>query len=129
MKKHPSKKELKSFLLIFAGILLFIALYPIIQSQPIRIWLLPIVSMLLVFGLMKPQYASGVYKVWMSVSEAIGNLISKIIMTILFFGVFTPIAILLKLLNKDLLHKRIERNSTTYWSTRELEPGSMKNQF
>ena len=98
-------------------------------AHHIRIWLLPIAFMLLVLGLMKPQYATRVYKMWMSVSEAIGNLISKMIMIILFFGVFTPIAMLLKLLNKDLLHKKIERNSATYWTTRELEPGSMKNQF
>lgn len=129
MKKYPSEKELKSFLLIFSGILLFISFFPVIQGKSIRIWLLPIVSLLLVIGFIRPQYATGVYNIWMKISESIGNVISKIIMIILFFGVFTPIGIFLKLLNKDLLNKRIDRNSTTYWITRELEPGSMKNQF
>ncbi len=129
MKKDPSKKELKSFLLILSGILLSVALYPLIQNKLVHIWVLPIAFLSLLVGLMRPQYATNVYKIWMIISETIGNLISKMIMAILFFGVFTPVAMLLKLLNKDLLRKKIERNSTTYWSTRELEPGSMKNQF
>jgi hypothetical protein len=47
----------------------------------------------------------------------------------LYFGFFTPISLVLKLLGKDLLNKKIDKSQESYWVERKTQPQSMKNQF
>ena len=49
-------------------------------------------------------------------------------MGIIFFFVVTPIAILMKLLNKDLLNLKFNKNKT-YWIEKSGPKSKMKNQF
>jgi len=56
-------------------------------------------------------------------------LASKIMMSLLYFAIFTPIASVLRLAGKDLLHKKMDRSAKSYWIEREKQPESMKNQF
>ena len=63
------------------------------------------------------------------IGEFIGGVISKIIMFALYFGVFTPYSIFLKIIGKDLLNKKIDKSRESYWTEREKQPESMKNQF
>ncbi len=62
-----------------------------------------------------------------------GNIMAKInfkvIMLILFFFVFTPIGIFLRLFKKDLLSKKLDKKKKSYFVSRKDQPGSMSNQF
>ena len=49
-------------------------------------------------------------------------------MGFIFFFVVTPIAILMKLLKKDLLNLKFN-NSDTYWIEKDEPKSKMKNQF
>ena len=59
-------------------------------------------------------------------------LIKKIILhfflTIIYFFIFTPISIFLKILNKDLL-KLKKNNNNTYWIAKSKNKSKMKSQF
>ena len=70
-----------------------------------------------------------IYYVWLKFGTYTSNITSKFILFILFFGIFTPISLILKLLNKDLLSKKINKTATTYWIIRKTQPQSMRNQF
>ncbi|MFT5660599.1 MAG: hypothetical protein ACI9TV_001241 [Sulfurimonas sp.] len=129
MNKTPSTSDLRVFLFMLSGVFLFLALYSLFNGLPIRTWALVVALFLFAFAIVKPYYAKNIYIVWMMLGEVIGNFVSKIILIILFFLLFTPIAIFLKIFNKDLLNKKMKPDSTTYWSVREIEPGSMKYQF
>ena len=50
-------------------------------------------------------------------------------MFILYFCIFTPVSIFLKILGKDLLDKKIDKSQNSYWIERKKQPESMKNQF
>lgn len=54
---------------------------------------------------------------------------SKIIMFMLFYFMFTPIAFVLKIFKVDLLNKKLYKNTKSYWIDRETQPGSLKNQY
>ena len=43
--------------------------------------------------------------------------------------VFFPIGLLYKLLNKDLLELKIDKNKHSYWSDKKIIKTSMRNQF
>ena len=69
------------------------------------------------------------YRTWVRSGEFVGAILSKVIMFLLYFGLFTPMALIMRILGKDLLNKKLDKNTDTYWIIRETQPESMKNQF
>ena len=124
-KKH----DLKVFGLIWAGIFIVIGILPFIKHGEIRIWAITVALLFTFAALWKPKLLSRFYVVWMKIGDFIGGIISKIIMFILYFGLFTPVSLFLKLLGKDLLNKKIDKSQDSYWIDREMQPQSMKHQF
>lgn len=124
-----NKNELKNFAYIWSGIFLLFGLYPIVSSHEIRVWSILIAISFVIIAIVNPIYLSAFYKVWIKLGDVIGGIISKIIMFILYFGLFTPISIILKILGKDLLNKKIDKDKSSYWIDREIQPQSMKHQF
>ena len=140
-----TKKDLRTFSFIWALIFFVVGVFPLYksgfagvlaidslpawESLPIRHWGIYVSLAFLFIGLFIPGIVSGFYKLWVKLGELIGGVISKIILVIMFYGLFTPIAIVLKILGKDLLHKKMDKKSHSYWIDRSEQPGSLKNQF
>ena len=59
----------------------------------------------------------------------LGSIISPIVMGIIFFLVVTPIGFILRILGKDLLNKKYDKEKETYWIKRDTSIGTMKRQF
>lgn len=127
--KHASKRDLKTFAIIWSLIFLAVAVWPLFDAAEVRMWALSVMALFLLTAFLAPALLRPFYIVWMKLGEAIGNVISRVIMLILFYGMFTPIALVLKLLGKDLLGKKLDKKSASYWVKREIQPGSLKNQF
>ena len=124
-----NKKQIRIFLLIWSIIFFFIGIYPLFFNLNIKIWSICISILFFVISSFKPELGKYFYIIWVTIGEYLGILISKFIMFILFFFLFTPISLVLKLLGKDLLNKKIEPNKATYWNHRKMKPQSMKKQF
>lgn len=116
-------KDLKIFAFIWSLIFTVIGIH-----YKINIFI-GIAGIFFLIGMIKPIVLSNFYKAWIKIGEYIGGIVSKIIMFMLYFGLFTPISIFLKFLKKDLLNKKIDKSKRTYWIERESQPQSMKNQF
>lgn len=127
--KNIKDSDLKTFALIWSFIFLVVGLWPLLNDESVRVWGLVIALIFITIAFIKPSILSGFYKVWVRFGEIIGGVISKVIMIILFYGMFTPVALVLKLLGKDLLNKKIDKNASSYWVNREMQPGSLKNQY
>ena len=59
-----------------------------------------------------------IYLIWMGLALVLGWFISRIILTILFYLVFSPIGIIMKIINKDVLNRKSEPGKTSYWIKR-----------
>jgi len=70
-----------------------------------------------------------IYQLWIKFGEFIGHINSKIIIALLFFFIFTPIALILKLFGKDLLNKKLDKTAKTYFKPRTTQATSMINQY
>jgi hypothetical protein len=57
------------------------------------------------------------YAGWMKVARLIGSVISTVFLSMLFFFLFAPAGIVLRLLKKDLLEETIDREKESYWKT------------
>ncbi len=59
------------------------------------------------------------FDLWMKLAHVIGAFFTFLVLGIMFFGVFAPVGIVLRLLRKDLLNKKIDLNAKSYWIKRE----------
>ena len=71
----------------------------------------------LVLGLLNSKILNPLNKLWFKFGIFLGKIISPLVMGIIFFLVVTPIGLLMRLLNKDLLNLRFNNNSS-YWIKR-----------
>ena len=67
-------------------------------------------------------------KAWIRFGLLLGNIISPMVMAIIFFGVVTPTGVVLKLFKKDIL-KLKKNNNSSYWINKDNSNNNMKNQF
>ena len=64
----------------------------------------------------------------MKIGNILGNIISPVVMGIIFFFIVTPTGLILRLFKKDVLNLK-KNNSNTYWIKKDNKFNNMKNQF
>ena len=118
----------KSFGIVFFIVFLFIGFYPLLNQENIRIWSLVASLVFLILGLKNSKILSPLNKIWFKFGLLLGKFFSPIIMGVIFFVVVTPIAILMKILKKDLLNLNYNSDKS-YWIKKTEPKSKMKNQF
>ena len=118
----------RSFGIVFFIVFLVIALYPLAHSEEIKVWSAIISLIFLVLGLFNSKILNPLNKLWFKFGIFLGKIISPLVMGIIFFLVVTPIGLLMRLLNKDLLNLKF-KNSSSYWIEKTEPKSTMKNQF
>ena len=118
----------RSFGIVFFIVFLLIAIYPLINSGELRLWSLIISIFFLVLGLINSKILNPFNKFWFKFGIFLGKIISPLVMGIIFFLVVTPIGLIMRLLNKDLLKLKFNKTNT-YWIEKTEPKSIMKNQF
>tara|TARA_B100001027_G_scaffold17785_1_gene10678 strand:+ start:371 stop:760 length:390 start_codon:yes stop_codon:yes gene_type:complete len=118
----------RSFGIVFFIVFFLISIYPLVNSESIRIWSLIVSLIFLTLGVINSKLLSPLNKVWFKFGLFLGRIISPILMGIIFFLVVTPIALLMRILKKDLLNLKFSKNNT-YWIEKSGPKSKMKNQF
>ena len=118
----------RSFGIVFFVVFLIIATYPLINGDELRLWSLIISIIFLFLGLVNSKILNPLNKLWFKFGIFLGKIISPLLMGIIFFLVVTPIGLLMRLLNKDLLNLRFNNNGS-YWIEKTEPKSKMKNQF
>ena len=118
----------KSFGIVFFTVFLIIAIWPLLNGYEIRYWSLIISIVFLLLGILNSKILTPLNKIWFKIGILLGNVISPIVMSIVFFLVVTPTSFIMKILRKDLLNlKKNTKNS--YWIKKQNQNSRMKNQF
>jgi len=114
-----SKKILRKFGLMVGGIFLLIGFWIYYSSQSfVCIIFLSLGTLLLIFGLILPTSLSAVYKVWMGLAFTLGWVMSRVLLTILFYFVITPIGFAAKIVGKRFLDIDYKAKRESYWVIR-----------
>jgi large-conductance mechanosensitive channel len=103
-------------------------LYPLTYGGEIRIWSVITSLIFLVSGLLNSKILTPLNKLWFKFGILLGKIISPVIMGIIFFLVVTPIGLIMRLLRKDVLNLRYNKNKS-YWIEKGGPKSKMKNQF
>ena len=125
MNKLPSNRN---FGIVFFVVFLLIALYPIVNNQNVNIWSLIIAFIFFFLGIINSNLLNPLNKVWFKFGLLLGKFISPLVMGIIFFLVVTPIALIMKIIGKDLLNLKFNKGKT-YWIEKNGPKSSMKKQF
>ena len=119
----------KSFGIVFAIVFLIVALYPLLNSEGLRIWALIVSAVFLLLVFIAPKTLSLPNRLWFKFGMILGSIIAPIVMALVYFITVLPTGLIMRLLGKDLLKQKLDKNAKSYWIERTEPMGSMKNQF
>jgi hypothetical protein len=69
-------------------------------------------------GMVKPQAVRSIYVGWMVLVFPIAWTISLVSLGLIYYGVFTPVALVFRLLGRDALQRRFQPDRETYWTAK-----------
>jgi len=132
--KHikESKKDLRKFGLTVGGVILAIGLVLFYFEKPSAIYFAVIGGLLILFGALFPNILKPINKIWMSLAIILGFIMSRVILTILFYLLLTPIALLAKLVGKKFMILKYDKSAKSYWERRSIiqkKPIDYERQF
>jgi len=79
-------------------------------------------GLLLLAGLLRPVWLKYVYRAWMKFAFAIAWFNTRLILSLMFYLVMTPVAVLLRLFGKRPLVLGRDKQSPSYWIRRQKVP-------
>jgi hypothetical protein len=88
--------------------------------------------MLLLLGIVAPSRLSPLNRIWSRLGALIAKVVNPIVLTLLFFFVVTPMALVVRIAGKRPLRLTPDRTASSYWIHRHLPQGeasSMRRQF
>ena len=120
----------KKFGYVFAAIFFILSVSSLVLGLYLRLVLLTLSLICLSAALLNPVVLRPANKLWMRFGLFLNKIISPIILAVLFFAVFVPVGLVLKIFRKDILNLRINKKLKSYWIDSTLNaPTSMKDQF
>ena len=124
-------KRLRSFGLIVGGIFALIGAWPTLwRGQPCRLWSLILGGLLLVLALAWPRSLTHVYRLWMTVGEVLGWINTRLILGGIFYLLFTPLGVYMRLRGRDPMRRTLSPEAESYRVVRQSRPSShMRHQF
>jgi hypothetical protein len=69
-------------------------------------------------AIFRPRYLLPFYLAISAIGLPIGIVVSFAILAVLYFGVFTPMSLVFRLVGRDALHRRFDASAKTYWTPR-----------
>ena len=130
-QQTTSNSQLRSFALIFAGVFAVIAFWPLVfHGESPRIWASVVIIVFVAWGFLHPSSLQKPYRAWMIFGGFLGRINSKIILSIVFFLLVTPIRMIMSIFGYDPMNRRLDREVETYKVKRQPRPAShMSRQF
>lgn len=114
-----TRHDLKKFGLtlgIFFGLVAGLMLW---RDQENYLYFLGVAGFFVFFGLVLPNTLKLIHKIWMGLAFVMGWVMSRVILTVLFFLAITPIGLLLRISGKDLLDLKCKIKKDSYWNDHE----------
>jgi len=125
----PSNKKFGTFFMFFFA---FASIYFFLTDSKVYFYASGITSFLFgVVTLVNDELLSPLNRLWMAFGLLLGKIVSPVVMGIIFFGLFTPISLLMRLFGRDELRLKLNKR-TSHWRIRKHTDGinnHFKNQF
>ncbi len=127
---HPPVSTLRWFAGFGAAILSLLAALQLLHAEnaPAALALAGAALGFALVGLIAPARLRLVFVGMMVVSYPLSWLVAHVVLTLLFYCVFTPIALFFKLIGRDALQRRFEAERASYWASKP-QAGDVRSYF
>ena len=110
---------------------LIVACAPVLHGGQIRWWCMLAALLLVVITAAAPTLLTVPNRLWLRFGQFLHRFTSPVVLFVLFYGVVTPMGVLMRLSGRDSMRIR-HRDATSYWISRQPpgpKPDSLTNQF
>ena len=132
MKKDLPLPPNRSFGTLFVVVFVLLGAYSWWRGGAVYPWAFGLSALTLVMTLAKPDWLAPANRAWMKLAELLHRVVSPVVLGVIFFGVFTPTAWVMRWAGRDALKRRFEPAAQTYWVERDPpgpDPAGLPNQF
>lgn len=123
-----SISDLRVFLGIWAGIFAVFLFSGILLHDIYRIWAIIGLGVALALQVY-PKVSTPLYIAQVKLGSVIGWCISRATLVVLFALVFVPLGLIFRIIGRNVLGARLDKENDSYLISRQKQPVSMKNQF
>ena len=113
-----SNKDVRSFGVTISIILFIISGLLFYYGKEIYQLIAIVASAFLGLGLILPILLKPIYFIWMTFAAILGWIMTRVILTLVYFLIITPIGLMTKFLGEDYLELK-KSNSDSYWNNRD----------
>jgi hypothetical protein len=117
----PALPSDRSFGWTFTGFFTLVALF----FQP---WMLALAAATALVTVIRSHWLAPFNRAWMKFGELLHHVVSPLILGLIYFGVFTPVALVMRAFGRDAMCRRFEPAQPSYWVRRD-PPGPPDNSF
>ena len=124
---NPSKKELRIFSalqILFFALVAFVIVRKHTETLDVPVMIVSVSAVVGILGMIFTPLIRVVYVVWMAILFPVGWVVSHVLMGIVFYLVFTPIAVLMRIVGYDPMKRKFEPDAKTYWVRRQPRSGT-----
>jgi hypothetical protein len=124
-------KELRRFGLVVGGIFATIGVWPVVARGALpRWWAVGLGMALIVSALAFARRLAPAYHVWMRLADTLAWINTRLLLSLVFFGLITPMGIGMRLFAKDPMRRGFNCEAKTYRVVRRSRPPThMTRQF
>lgn len=122
----------RSFGTLFTVVFALLGTYSWWRGSPVYLWAWGLSTLMLLVTLAKPGWLTPANRAWMKLAELLNRIVSPVVLGVIFFGIFTPTAWVIRLMGRDAMKRCFEPATPTYWVKRDPpgpDPTALPNQF
>jgi len=126
------KQNLKKFGITMGFVFLIITLLILVRHKQSILPTFLISAIFFILAFVIPAFLRPIYIFWMRFALLLSWANTRLFLFILFYSIFTPIGLGLRLFGVDLLNRKIDKNKESYWikkEKREFSPFNYEKQF
>jgi hypothetical protein len=122
--------ELRKFGIIVGSVLMVLGIFPLLKGEELNLYLILPGGIIFITALIRPALLGPVNKMWLKAGHLLGRINSFIILSVIFYLIFTPMRSLLRIFSKEKKFA-FKPSRDSYWIRRKQEDfrETMKRQF
>ena len=118
-KLDLSRQNFKKFGITMGVVFFAIAVFVTVRHRHNALPYMFFSTFFLLFAFSTPLILKPLYVFWMRLSFILSWINTRLILIIIFYLIFLPLGLIIKLCGKDLLERKIDRSKSSYWKQKE----------
>ena len=122
-------KNIKKFGFLMGGVLIAISIISLWKELSYFQVIFVIGLSFILLGFIIPKILKPIYIIWMTFATILGWIMTRVILTVLFYLIVTPIGLIARIFGVKFLDLSWNKNVNSYWNKREKTVSDIEKQF